>query len=584
MNIFQQLKEDVVRLGRQIYDDPECLESISIEIPKEIMHGDLSTNAALIIAAKTGQKPRETALAFKEKLAQIPYIAHIEVAGQGFINLTIKADKWHECLRGILNHEGHIYILDSGLRRNDNGKQHKINVEYVSANPTGPMHIGHARCAVYGDALAVMLERCGFNVTKEYYVNDAGGQINDLLETALLRYEEALSGAKVKIPEGLYPGEYLIETGKRLLREFGRKLLDMPKPEQHKTVKKIVIEEMLDIIKADLKELNIEHDLFFSETSLHESGKIAKIVEELKKDGLIYEGTPPPPKGKIDENWQERRQLLFKSSAYGDDQDRPVTKTDGSWTYFAADLAYAKDKIERGFDTLIYILGADHGGYVKRINAVVQAISKGRVECNVKICQLVNFVENGTPVKMSKRAGNFTTVKDVIEAVGKDVIRFMMLTRKNDADLDFDLEKVKEYSRDNPVFYAQYAYVRTVSILANGRETTPLAYEKLNNGEFDLSLLDSEEEIRLIKTLTAWEKILEGAVKHYEPHRIAFYLLNLAAKFHSLWNLGKENNDYRFILEDNIELTAARLALTTGVQKILRSGFEIIGVTPMKKM
>jgi arginyl-tRNA synthetase len=446
------------------------------------------------------------------------------------------------------------------------------------------MHIGHARGAVYGDALAKLLKKCGYKVTKEYYINDAGSQIDDLTKTVILRYKEALTGEKVTIPEGLYPGEYLIDIGSKIFNQFGDKLLKMDETACHELVKKIAVDEMMLMIRQDLKDLDIEHDVFFSEQSLHDSGKIAEVIKILADMGLIYEGQLPPPKGKEDVNWENRVQLLFKSTAFGDEQDRPVQKSDGAWSYLAADLAYAKDKIDRGFDNLIYVLGADHSGYVKRIKAVVNALGQSRVKCDVKICQIVNFVENNVPIKMSKRKGSFTTVKDVVNEVGKDIIRFIMLTRKNDAPLDFDLEKVKEQSKDNPVFYVQYAHVRTISILSNGKECTPDAYAKFIAREFDLSLLSSEEEIQLIKLLASWPKVLEGAAVYFEPHRIAFYLLNVAAKFHSLWNLGKENNDYRFVVEDNIELTSSRLALVQSTQQIIVRGFEIIGITPMDKM
>ncbi len=578
MNIFNTLKEDVVKATLELY--PNCLElakQAAIETPKDPLNGDLSTNIAMIIASREATNPREIALKLKDILSGLPYIAHIEIAGGGFLNFTIKANIWHDCARSILAKADDFWSVNVG-----NGK--KINIEYVSANPTGPMHIGHARGAVYGDALANLLKYCGYEVTKEYYINDAGSQINTLVNTVLLRYEEALSGVKAKIPEGYYPGDYLIPVGQKLAQEFGDSLRSMDEVEQYKAAKKVAIAEMLIMIKSDLKDLGIEHDIFFSEQILHEERKIEQTIELLTTLGLIYEGQLPPPKGKIDENWSERPQTLFKSSQYGDDQDRAVKKSDGSWTYLAADLAYAKNKIDRGFDSLIYVLGADHSGYIKRINAVVKALGQDKVHSDVKICQLVNFIADGMPVKMSKRSGNFTTVKDVTDEVGKDVIRFMMLTRKNDAPLDFDLEKVKEQSKDNPVFYVQYANVRSLSILANAMESTPEAYAKFKAGEFDLSLLSSEEEIQLIKLLSSWSKVLEGAAKHFEPHRIAFFLLSVAAKFHSIWNLGKENNDYRFVIEGNIELTAARLALVKSIQLIIQAGFEVIGVTPLQKM
>lgn len=568
---------DIVAIGTNIVSDPKLLESASIEIPKDPLNGDVSTNVAMIVAAKLNENPKNIAIKFKELLSAIPYVVHIEVAGPGFINFTLRANAWHECINNILHEDKDFFTVNVGNNR-------KVNIEYVSANPTGPIHIGHARGAVYGDALANLLSSSGYQVTKEYYVNDAGSQIEDLTKTSLLRYVEALTGQKANIPDGLYPGEYLVTVGQKLFKKFGDKLTKLPKDESSKIIKEFVVAEMLTIIRNDLADLGIEHEIFFSEQSLHDNKQIEEAVKQLTNDEFVYIGQLPPPKGKIDKNWQEKSQLLFKSTLFDDDQDRPLQKTDGSWAYFAADIAYAKDKIDRGFDNLVYILGADHAGYIKRINAIVKALGHGKIQSTVKICQLVNYVENDIPVKMSKRSGNFTTVRDVINEVGKDIIRFMMLTRKNDAPLDFDLQKVKEQSKDNPVFYLQYAYVRTISILSKAKENMPAAFNKLNSKECDLSLLSSEEEIQLIKLLASWPKIVEGAANHFEPHRIAFYLLSLAAKFHAIWNLGKENNDYRFVVEGNEELTAARLALVKSVQKIITKGFEIIGITPLSKM
>jgi arginyl-tRNA synthetase len=576
MNIFNRLRDDIIAAGKHIEPDMETLSLANIEIPKDLLNGDLSTNIAMIIAAKKAVNPREIAIKFKELLSSVPYIANIEIAAAGFINFTIKADSWQDCIREIL--------LSEDFGKINIGKGEKVNIEYVSANPTGPMHIGHARGAVYGDALARLLDKCGYQITKEYYVNDAGNQIDDLIAASMLRYQEVLTGEKAIIPENLYPGQYLIEVAQKIANKFGDSLMKMPKADACNTIKDFVVNEMLNIIKKDLHDLDIEHEVFFSEASLHKSGKVDEVIDTLTKMGLIYEGQLPQPKGKKSDDWNTRTQKLFKSSAFGDNQDRPIQKSDGTWSYLASDLAYAKDKIDRGFNNLIYVLGADHSGYVKRIEAIVKALSNNKVKVNVKICQLVNFVENGVPMKMSKRSGHFTTVRDVISAVDKGIIRFMMLTRKNDVILDFDLEKVKEQSKDNPIFYVQYALVRTYSIIANCRESIADAYNKFMLNEYDLSLLSSEEEIHLIKLLASWHKVLEGAAKHYEPHRIAFYLLSLAAKFHSLWNFGKENNDYRFLIEDNIELTAARLALVQSIQKIIKSGFDIIGIEALTKM
>ncbi|KAJ6644858.1 Arginine--tRNA ligase [Pseudolycoriella hygida] len=542
----------------------------AIEIPKDNLNGDLASNIAMIIAAKQGGNPREIALKFKEILSSLPYIASIEVAGPGFINFTLKADYWHSAIQDILLDKEDFFKVNVG-------NNHKVNLEYVSANPTGPLHIGHARCAVYGDALARVLESTGYQVTKEYYVNDAGSQIDNLAKTVMFRYKEALTGEKMLLPEDFYPGEYLIDVGKDLVEKFGNKLLEMPESECYEIVKKLTVDKMLELIKADLKDLDIEHQVFFSEKSLHDNGKIDEVVDLLTVKGLIYEGQLPPPKGKIDKDWSAQTQKLFKATNFGDSQDRSIQKADGSWTYFAADLAYTKDKIDRGADLLIYILGADHSGYVKRIEAIVKALEEERVKVDVKICHLVNFIHNGQSVKMSKRKGNFTSVNDVTKEVGKDIIRFMMLTRKNDVPLDFDLVKVKEQSKENPIFYVQYAYVRTISILAKAKENMSEAYSKFLENEYNLSLLSTEEEIEMIKLLASWPKVIEGAAKYFEPHRVAFYLVTLASKFHALWNFGKENNDYRFLIETDIELTAARLGLARAIQKIIRIGFDIIG-------
>jgi len=577
MNIFKELRVDLKKIGLQICKDEDIWSQANLEAPKDPLNGDISTNIAMIIASKDGGNPREIALKFSELLSEIPYIAHIEVAGPGFINFTIKAEKWHGCIRSILNDDLDFWEVNVG-------KGEKVNVEYVSANPTGPMHIGHARGAVYGDVLANILNKCGYQVTKEYYINDAGAQIDTLVDSVILRYKEALTGEAAKIPEGLYPGDYLKPVGQKLASNYQGKLLEMDEAEMRQLVKETAIEEMMLLIKSDLAELGVHHDVFFSEQTLHVSEKIEEVIKELEQKNLIYTGVLPPPKGKINENWEEKEQMLFKSSDYGDDQDRPVQKGDGSWSYLAADFAYAKDKIDRGFDSLIYILGADHSGYIKRIKAVIDALSNGAVKSDIRTSQLVNFVKDGQPIKMSKRSGNFMTVRDVTSDVSKDIIRFIMLTRRNDMPLDFDFAKVKEQSKDNPLFYVQYAHVRTKSILAKAREMVPAAYDKFMAEDFDLSLLSSEEEIQLIKLLAVWPKILASSAKHCEPQRIAYYLIDVASRFHSIWNLGKENSDYRFNIENDIELTAARLAMAESIRKIIAGGFEVIGVTPMDKM
>ena len=576
MNIYNTLKGDLVKIVQSLYKVDD-IASIVLESPKDPLNGDLSTNAAMVLANKIQKTPREIAMELKEVLAAVSYIAHIEIAGPGFINFTIQSSVWQQNLLAIFD-EGYKYGF------NNIGKSLKVNVEYVSANPTGPMHIGHARGAVYGDVLANLLKACGYDVTKEYYINDAGSQIDALVRTALLRYQEVALNQTLEIPEGLYPGDYLIPVGEKLHKTYEDKLLTMPEAESLKLIRKFVIDEMMEIIRTDLKTMGIEHEVFFSEQSLHDNKSIDKVVELLKAKNLVYRGTLPPPKGKVQDDWVPKEQLLFRTTEFGDDQDRAIQKADGSWSYLAPDIAYAEDKIARGFEQIIIVLGADHSGYVKRMEAIVRSLSGGKVGVEIKLCQLVNYIENGDLVKMSKRAGTFTTVRDVVNEVGKDIIRFIMLTRKNDIGLDFDLVKVKEQSKDNPVFYVNYAYVRALSIVKNASESLPEAMKIFENKKCDTSLLAFEEEIQLMKLLASWPRTLEGSATHFEPHRIAFYLQNLAASFHALWNLGKENNDYRFVIESNPELTAARLLLTTCVKNVIHAGLDVIGVKPLDKM
>lgn len=580
MNIFNQLRQDVIGAVSRIAEDFNInldTQSITIETPKDPLNGDLSTNAAMVCTKAFKKNPREIAGIIKEGLQGLDYIAHIEIAGPGFLNFTINLSTWQQCIADI---------LESGTKYGDSsmGEGQKINIEYVSANPTGPMHIGHARGAVYGDALSRLLAKCGYNVTKEYYVNDAGSQIDILAQSVFLRYKEQLTGQTQEITEGLYPGEYLIPLGKELVEQYGDSLIHKDISEILKPIKDFSVSRMLDLIRSDLADLGIKHDVFTYETELHRAGQIEKAIEKLNTKGLIYEGELDPPKGMPAKDWKPRKQLLFKSTDFGDDQDRPLKKHDQKWTYFAADIAYADHKIQRGFDSLVVILGADHGGYVKRMEAVIEAIGDSKVAKDIKICQLVNFMLKGEPIKMSKRAGSFTTVRDVIGEVGSDVIRFMMLTRKNDMIMDFDLEQVKEQSKENPIFYVQYAFVRAKSIIHNSKTQASNAYEMFIKNKYDLTILETEEEIRLIKLLASWPKMVESAALYYEPHRIAFFLQNVAATFHSLWNLGKENNDYRFIIEDNPNLTSARLALATAVMHIIHSGLKIIGIAPLDKM
>ncbi|MDF2965906.1 MAG: arginine--tRNA ligase [Rickettsiaceae bacterium] len=577
MDIYHKLKAAINKVITNLYvGETLDLKAITVESPKDPLHGDLATNAAMVLAGQLKKSPREIASILKGALNDLGYISHIEIAGPGFINFTLKPSVWQETIDEILK-LGEKYG-DSSV-----GENKKYNVEFVSANPTGPMHIGHARGAVYGDALSRLLKKAGYQVEKEFYMNDYGGQIDVLARSAFIRYLECATGEKQNIPEGLYPGGYLIPVGEALFKKYGSSLITASEEEYLPVIKEVAIAAMMELIKQDLADLNIKHDIFFSEKSLHSSGEIEKSVAELTSKDLVYKGMLEAPKGMLPEDWEEREQILFKSTNFGDDQDRALQKSNGQWSYFAADVAYTKNKIDRGFDSLILILGADHGGYIKRLEAVAKAYNP-LVKLDVKICQLVNFIKDGEPVKMSKRAGNFTTVRDVINEVGRDIIRFIMLTRKNDAVMDFDLDKVKEQSKDNPVFYVQYAHVRTKSILENAKSQLDTAYKDFENSNYDLALLESEEEMHLIKTLASWPKTVESAALHAEPHRIAFYLQNLAAEFHALWNLGKEKEYYRFIITDNEKLTSARLALAKAIQLVIRSGLGVLGVEPLDRM
>lgn len=579
MNIYNLLKRDIITEVKGIIPavSDDSLKSVVVEMPKTASCGDLSTNAAMVLSKQAKMSPAQFAALLIEKLGKREYITSIEVAGPGFINFSISNSKWYEEIKSIL--ERGIEYGSSNI-----GNNRRINIEYASPNPTGPMHIGHARGAVYGDALSRLMKKCGYRVTKEYYINDAGGQVLDLARTVFLRYKEAATSEVVEIPAGLYPGDYLKPVGEKIFALYGDKFLFEPEVEYLPILKKIAIEEMLKMIKADLKQLGIEHDVFSSEQSLYDDGKVEAAISKLEKLGLIYNGVLPPPKGEEMKEWEERPQLLFRSTKFGDDLDRPLQKSDKSWTYFAGDIGYSADKIARGFDNIILVLGADHGGYVKRIKSVVEALGEGMVGCDVKLCQMVNYVENGVPVKMSKRAGSFSTAQDVVNEVGKDIVRFIMLTRKNDIIMDFDLVKVQEQSKDNPVFYVQYAAVRAKSILSNAEKQNADSVKILNDGVFDLSALSSKEELELIKLLASFPKVVESSASNFEPHRIAFYLQSVAALFHSLWNLGKENNDYRFIIENDARLTSARLAMIKAMLNILKSGFDIIGIDLLEKM
>ncbi|TMJ22323.1 MAG: arginine--tRNA ligase [Alphaproteobacteria bacterium] len=560
------------------------LSRVVVEPPRDISHGDMATNAAMVLAREAKAKPRDLAEQVAAKLRADELIASVDVAGPGFINLTLKPKAWANELLTLLR-EGASY----GRRASAAGE--KVNVEYVSANPTGPMHVGHCRGAVFGDALASLLTFAGYEVAREYYINDAGAQVDVLARSAHLRYREALGENIGAIPDGLYPGDYLKPVGQALVGEHGDKLRAVPESEWLPIVRNKAVAMMMEEIKGDLAALNIKHDVFFSERSLIETGnnKVAQTIDFLRSKGDVYEGRLPPPKGGPIEDYEDREQTLFRATAYGDDVDRPLLKSDGSYTYFASDIAYHKDKFDRGFRDLVDVWGADHGGYIKRMQAAVKAVTAGKASLDVKIVQLVKLLRHGEPVKMSKRSGDFVTLREVVDEVGSDAVRFMMLFRKNDAVLDFDLAKVIEQSRDNPVFYVQYGHARGHSIFKNAREVVPDLPEEgcaraayLENAR--LEQLTAPEEIELLKRLALYPRTVESAASAHEPHRIAFYLYDLASEFHALWTRGRDLPYLRFIINNDAEITKARLAMVQGVVSVLASGLAILGVNAPTEM
>jgi arginyl-tRNA synthetase len=555
------------------------LSRVVVEPPKDPTHGDMATNAAMVLAREARAKPRDLAEKIATGLRADDLVASADVAGPGFINLTLKPSVWTDTLRAVLR-EGCSY------GRSAIGAGEKVNVEYVSANPTGPMHVGHCRGAVFGDALASLLQFTGHDVTREYYINDAGAQVDVLARSAFLRYREALGEKIEEIPEGLYPGDYLKPVGQTLAVEFGDRFLRMPESDWLVPVRTKAIAMMMDEIKSDLAALNIEHDVFFSERSLIEAGhnRVAETIEFLRAKGDIYEGRLPPPKGGAIEDYEDREQTLFRATAFGDDVDRPLIKSDGSYTYFASDIAYHRDKFERGFHNLVDVWGADHGGYVKRVGAAIKAVTGDKATLDVKIIQLVKLLRAGEPVKMSKRAGDFVTLREVVDEVGKDAVRFMMLFRKNDAVLDFDLAKVIEQSRENPVFYVQYGHARGQSVFRNAREEV-LHDLPLEDGArraylagAPLDRLTDPSELDLLRHLALYPRTVEAASAAHEPHRIAFYLYDLASEFHALWTKGRDLPYLRFIINNDAGMTKARLALVQGVVSVLASGLVVLGV------
>lgn len=583
MNVFSLLKSDIENQILALEKDgvlPAGSDTarITVEPPRDAAHGDAATNAAMLLSKAAGMKPRDLAEKLAEKLGTLDHIEQVEIAGPGFINLRMADDFWLSQITEVLEN-GKTYG-NSNL-----GANTKMNVEYVSANPTGPMHVGHCRGAVVGDVLANLLAKAGYDVTKEYYINDAGAQVDVLARSLHLRYREVLGETIDEIPAGLYPGDYLVAPGKKLAARDGDKWVNAPEEDWLEEFRGFAIVEMMALIKEDLRLLGVDHDVFTSEAGLVAAGKVQAAFEHLEKKGDIYVGVLEPPKGKTPDDWEPRPQTLFRATEFGDDVDRPLKKSDGSWTYFASDIAYHFDKYERGFNHMIDIFGADHGGYVKRMKAATKAITGGEGDLDVKLCQLVSLFDNGEPVKMSKRAGTFVTLRDVVERVGKDVVRFIMLTRKNDATLDFDFAKVTEQSKDNPVFYVQYAHARVNSVFRQAREAFP-------NQDFsdaalvgaDLSALASEDEKMLVRRMAEWPRIVEQAAVAHEPHRIAFFLSEIAAEFHALWNKGRDNTALRFIVADDLAVTQARLAMIRAAALVIASGLDVLGVAPVEEM
>lgn len=579
MNLFAEIRSAVVdALGRMtaegLLPDGLDLSAVAVEPPRDPAHGDMAANAAMVLAKPAGKPPREIADALAARLMDDPRIAGADVAGPGFLNLRLAPAVWQGVVRQVL-------ASGTDYGRSDIGGGARVNVEFVSANPTGPMHVGHTRGAVVGDALANLLAFAGWNVTREYYINDGGAQVDVLARSAYERYREA-HGLEPEIREGLYPGDYLIPVGEALKAKYGDSLLD--KGEQHwlAEVRDFATAEMMQMIRSDLALLGVTMDVYSSEKALYGTGEIEAAIEELREAGLIYEGVLEPPKGKTPEDWEPREQTLFRSTAHGDDVDRPVKKSDGSWTYFAPDIAYHYNKVKRGFDQLIDIFGADHGGYVKRMKAAVSALSGGRVPLDIKLIQLVKLFKGGEPFKMSKRAGTFVTLRDVVEQAGADVTRFIMLTRKNDVALDFDFDRVLEQSKDNPVFYVQYANARVNSVLRKAREAG-IAVDDTTLLAAGHAALSHPAELAMLKKVAEWPRLVEIAARNNEPHRVAFYLYELASDFHGLWNRGNDETALRFVQED-AAASQAKIALAKAVSVVICAGLAILGVTPVEEM
>jgi arginyl-tRNA synthetase len=582
MNLFRHIAEEIVGALRAMEAAGELpagldLSAVTAEPPRDAAHGDVATNAAMVLAKGARKKPRDIADALAGRLRAIPGVTEVAVAGPGFINIRLADDFWRARL-------GELLKAGAAYGDSDLGKGEKVNVEYVSANPTGPLHVAHARGAVVGDALANLLRKAGYAVTKEYYINDAGAQVDTLGRSTFLRYREALGQEIGEIPEGLYPGEYLKEVGAKLAQRDGAKWTTLPESEWLAPMRQFAIDELMADIRADLDTLGVHMDVFTSERSLVDSGAVQAAFDALTKQGLIYQGTLEPPKGQKPDDWEEREQTLFRAAQFGDDTDRPLKKSDGSWTYFANDIAYHYDKYLRGCADMIDVWGADHGGYVKRMQAAVKAITSGKGALDIKLCQLVRVLKNGELVRMSKRAGTFITLRDLLDEVGPDVVRFTMLTRRNDAAFDFDLVKATEQSRDNPVWYVQYAHARTRSVFRQAAQANLPVPDAAALAAAPLARLTDPGELALIKALVQWPRQVEAAAQMHEPHRLAFYLYDLASQFHAHWTRGRDEAGLRFIVESDSELTLARMALVQAVGFVIQSGLKVFGVTPAEEM
>ena len=580
MNLFAEIRSLVIDSLQQMQaqgDLPDGLsfDAVTVEPPRDAAHGDMATNAAMVLAKPSRCKPRDIAQRLATLLSADPRLASVEVAGPGFLNLRLASTLWADVLRAIL-------ADPSGYGRATVGAGIKVHVEYVSANPTGPLHVGHTRGAVFGDALASMLDFAGYDVTREYYINDGGAQVDVLARSVYLRYLEA-HGQEVAFEDGTYPGDYLIAVGQALKEKVGDSYLGKGEQFWLEDVREFSTLAMMELIREDLLALGVKMDVFYSEKSLYGTGLIEAAIEDLKSKGLIYQGVLEPPKGKKPEDWEPREQTLFRSTDHGDDVDRPVQKSDGSWTYFAPDIAYHYDKVQRGFDQLIDVFGADHGGYVKRMKAAVSALSNDKTSLDIKLTQLVKLFKNGAPFKMSKRAGTFVTLRDLVDQVGADATRFVMLTRKNDAPLDFDFDKVMEQTKENPVFYVQYAHARICSVMRKA-QLAGVAVEDAVLQAADLAGLTDAAELTLAAKLAEFPRLIEIAARSNEPHRIAFYLYDLASEFHALWNKGNEHPELRFLQEGNLATSQAKIALIRATAVVISNGLGILGVQPAQEM